>query len=265
MDIFQSVFLALIQGLTEFLPISSSAHLILPSRIFGWQDQGMAFDVAVHVGTLSAVVIYFRRDVGALIQGWWRSLRGQRTEQGRLAWLLILATIPAAVMGLVGKGIIEGSARSTLVISISTLLFGLLLWYADRKSALAREMKDIGVRDALKIGLAQAIALIPGTSRSGITMTMALLLGFDRRTAATFSFLLSIPIITLAGLYLGWQLMTTPADIDMGELLIGIVVSFVAAYACIHYFLKIIERMGMLPFVLYRLALGVLLLVFSLQ
>lgn len=265
MDFLQSAFLALIQGLTEFLPISSSAHLILPAKIFGWQDQGLAFDVAVHVGTLSAVVIYFRTDISAILLGWRLSLTGKKTEQGRLAWLLILATIPAALIGLLGKGLIESSARSTLVISITTIIFGLLLWYADRKSTLSKETKDISIKDALKIGLAQSVALIPGTSRSGITMTMALLLSFDRRTAATFSFLLSIPIITLAGLYLGWQLLMSPIQIEMGELLIGIMVSFVSAYLCIHYFLKVIERIGMLPFVAYRLALGTLLLIFSLQ
>lgn len=262
MDYFQSVFLALVQGLTEFLPISSSAHLILPAKIFGWDDQGLAFDVAVHVGTLAAVIIYFRKDVLSLLHGLILHGKGERTEDGRIALLLILATIPATLLGFLGKDIVAGAARSTLVIAVTTITFGLLLWYADRTSSLQRKFDSLNYKDAIKVGLAQAVALIPGTSRSGITMTMLLLLGFDRQTAAKFSFLLSIPIITLAGIYLSYQLIVSSIQIDIIELFIGILVSFVSAYLCIHYFLKVIEKIGMLPFVVYRLCLGVVLLLF---
>lgn len=264
MDYFKSVFLALVQGLTEFLPISSSAHLILPAKIFGWDDQGLAFDVAVHVGTLAAVIIYFRKDVISLIHGLTSHVRGHKTENGRIALLLILATIPATLLGFLGKNIVAGAARSTLVIAITTITFGLLLWYADRKSSQLRKLDSLNYKDALKVGLAQAVALIPGTSRSGITMTMLLMLGFDRQTSAKFSFLLSIPIITLAGTYLSYQLFVSSIQIDVIELLIGICVSFVSAYLCIHYFLKVIEKLGMLPFVVYRLCLGVVLILFFL-
>ncbi|WP_422526714.1 undecaprenyl-diphosphate phosphatase [Serratia fonticola] len=262
MDYFQSVFLALVQGVTEFLPISSSAHLILPAKLFGWDDQGLAFDVAVHVGTLAAVVIYYRTDIIALFYGLVSKARGNESEDGRIALLLILATIPATFFGFIGKDFVAGAARSTLVIAITTTTFGLLLWYADRKSSLLRKLDGLNFKDAVKVGLAQAVALIPGTSRSGITMTMLLLLGFDRQTSAKFSFLLSIPIITLAGLYLSYQLIVSSIQINFIELFIGICVSFVSAYLCIYFFLKVIQKVGMLPFVVYRLCLGLILLFF---
>lgn len=260
MDFIQTVVLALLQGLTEFLPISSSAHLILVPVITGWPDQGLAFDVAVHVGTLLAVVWYFRTEVVELFLGWLRSVTGKGLDpHGRLAWAVVLGTVPAGIAGLLFAGFIETTLRGALVIATSTILFGLLLWGADRMRG-GRDEHQIGWKDVLVIGVAQALALIPGTSRSGITMTAGLFMGLNRVAAARFSFLLSIPVILLAGAYQTWKLANAPAAADWQVLGLGTVLAFAAAYACIHLFLKWLPKIGMLPFVLYRLLLGVVLL-----
>lgn len=257
MNYFEAFILALIQGLTEFLPISSSAHLILPSAILGWEDQGLSFDVAVHVGTLAAVVIYFRKEVVSLLAAFIGSIfKGDRSKEAKLAWLIILATIPACVFGLLAKDLIEIYARSATVIATTTIIFGLLLWYVDKTAKQNLDEYQGTWKSALVIGIAQAIAMIPGTSRSGATITAALYLGFTREAAARFSFLMSIPIIVLAGSYLGLKLVTSGEPVHIGFLATGIVTSFFSAYLCIHLFLKAISRMGMMPFVIYRLVLG---------
>lgn len=256
------IILSIIQGITEFLPISSSAHLILPSAIFGWEDQGIAFDVAVHVGTLLAVMLYFRQDIANLTVGWVKSLGGQHSTDSKLAWWVILATIPAGLAGLLAADLIETFLRSPWVLAITTIVFGLLLWLADATAKQQVSMEQMSWRQALIIGLAQAVALIPGTSRSGITMTAAMLLGLDKVSAARFSFLLSIPIIGLSGGYQTTKLLSEPAQYDISGILLGVVLSFISALICIHFFLKIISRMGMLPFVVYRLLLGVGLILF---
>ncbi|EMN6210909.1 undecaprenyl-diphosphate phosphatase [Vibrio vulnificus] len=258
MSYFEAFVLALIQGLTEFLPISSSAHLILPSAILGWEDQGLAFDVAVHVGTLAAVVIYFRKEVITLFAALFASIfKGERSKEAKLAWMIVIATIPACIFGLVMKDVIEVYLRSAYVIATTTIIFGLLLWWVDKNASLLDDEYQAGWKKALFIGIAQALAMIPGTSRSGATITAALYLGFTREAAARFSFLMSIPIITLAGSYLGLKLVTSGGPVHVGFLLTGIVTSFISAYLCIHLFLKMISRMGMTPFVIYRLILGV--------
>ena len=257
--------LALIQGLTEFLPISSSAHLILPSAILGWQDQGLAFDVAVHVGTLLAVVLYFRKEVGSMAVAWFGTLKGERDNfDGKLAWWIIFATIPAGLFGLLGKDFIEEHLRSALVIAATTLLFGFLLGFADIKAKQNKSIENLGFKGAMLIGLAQAIALIPGTSRSGITMTIGLMLGLSRENAARFSFLLSIPAIAMAGSYLTLKLILEAGAVDWSARGLGSVLAFVSAYACIHYFLIMVNKIGMMPFVIYRLVLGAGLLWFVL-
>lgn len=260
MSTVEVIILAIIQGLTEFLPISSSAHLILPSAMFGWQDQGLVFDVAVHVGTLLAVMLYFRRDIGQLTVGWVQSLAGKHSTDSKLAWWVILATIPAGLFGLLAGDLIETFLRSPYVIAITTIVFGLALWLADATAKQMQSMEQLSWKQALLIGIAQAVALIPGTSRSGITMTAALMLGLDRVSAARFSFLLSIPIIILSGGYQGAKLIAEPTQYDVSAILLGTGLSFISAFICIHLFLKVIERMGMLPFVIYRLILGVVLL-----
>ncbi len=263
MDLLQTLLLALIQGITEFLPISSSAHLILPSQVLGWPDQGLAFDVAVHLGTLIAVVVYFRRDIAALLTAWFGQFSGRVSDHNtRLAWFIIAATVPAGLAGLLFKDLIEVYLRSSLVIALTTLVFGGLLWFADVKNQGAKTLAQFTLKAAIIIGCAQALALIPGTSRSGITITAALLLGFSREDSARFSFLLSIPIIVLSAGLMSLDLLEAPS-VDWQALGIGTLVSGLSAYACIYYFLAFINRLGMLPFVVYRLILGCILLFLS--
>jgi len=261
MTIFEIIILAIIQGLTEFLPISSSAHLILPAVVLGWNNQGLAFDVAVHVGSLLAVMIYFRKDIWRLAFAWFgQGFSKQQSTDSRLAWWVIIGTIPAGLFGFLMKDWIELYARSALVIAITTIVFGLLLWYADAKAKQTKTTDNLSLKDIIVIGLAQALAIIPGTSRSGITMTAGLMLGLNRESAARFSFLLSIPIILAAGLFSTLDLLEADILVDWYALLYGAAFSFVAAYLCIFLFLSWISRIGMLPFVIYRLILGVVLL-----
>lgn len=263
MSLFEIVILAIIQGITEFLPISSSAHLILPSELLGWVNQGLDFDVAVHLGSLFAVMIYFRQDIVRLLRAWFsQGFSAQQSSDSRLAWSVIIATIPAVIVGFLFKSDIEVYARSALVIACTTIMFGLLLWYADRSATLSRKLDKLKNHEALIIGLAQVLALIPGTSRSGITMTAGLMLGLDRQSTARFSFLLSIPVILGAALLSTLDLLSAQQAVDWGAILLGAALSFVSAYACIYLFLAWISRIGMLPFVIYRLALGIILLYF---
>lgn len=264
MDIVQAIILALIQGITEFLPISSSGHLILPAQVLGWPDQGLAFDVAVHVGTLAAVVIYFRSEIAEIVVGGVKTLGGDFSDpSGKLAWLIVLATVPAALAGLLFNDFIEAHLRSILVIAATTIIFGVMLGIADLRKGQQKTLFQIGMGAALFIGCAQAFALIPGTSRSGVTITAALLLGFGREASAKFSFLLSIPIILLSGGYKGLDLIGH-TDVDWQAIMVGVVVSAVSAYLCIHFFLSFINRLGMMPFVYYRLVLGLVLIGMSL-
>lgn len=261
MDFEHILGLGLLQGLTEFLPISSSAHLILLPLLLGWEDQGLAFDVAVHVGSLIAVTTYFRKDLSKLITGWLGSVFYQRqTEDSRLAWLVIVATIPVGLAGLLLDDLIELYLRSPLVIALATILFGLLLWRADATGVRSREQHQLTIKDAVIVGLYQVLALIPGTSRSGITMTGGLFLGLTREASARFSFLLSVPLIFLAGSFKTLQLVNTPVTVDWFSIIAGVVVSALSAFLCISVFLKMLEKVGMLPFVIYRLLLGALLL-----
>jgi undecaprenyl-diphosphatase len=262
MDWLQVWVLALVQGLTEFLPISSAAHLILVPVLTAWEDQGLAFDVAVHVGTLAAIVAYFRHEVATVTRAWFRQIGGQGvTPESMLAWAVILGTLPAALAGFAFAGVIEDSLRTPLVIAATTIGFALLLWLADWRGRGTRDEYSIGWRDILIVGGAQALALIPGTSRSGITMTAALLLGFSRQAAARYSFLLAIPIIAIAGGYETLKLVREPPpQLDWAQIFAAAAIAGIAAWLCVHWFLKLIERIGMLPFIVYRLALGALLL-----
>ena len=265
MEFLHILVLAILQGLTEFLPISSSAHLILPAKLLAWEDQGLAFDVAVHVGTLSAVLIYFRHDLISIINGWLRAWFGPATPESRMGWYLIVATIPVGVCGLLFNDLIEGELRSVTVIASTTILFALLLGAADkmavRRGNDALSMEQLSWRAIIIVGLAQVLALIPGTSRSGITMTAALMLGFSRQAAARFSFLLSIPVIVSSGGYKAIEL-SGVAQVPWDELLLGAGISGITAFLTIHFFLQFINRMGMMPFVWYRLILGAGLLMF---
>lgn len=253
------VVLALIQGLTEFLPISSSAHLILPSQLLNWPDQGLAFDVAVHVGTLIAILGYFWRDVFSISQSWLGSLITRQSNAGsRLGWWIILGTLPAVLAGLLFNHFIEDNLRSIEVIAYTTIGFGILLWVSDYFIVERKQLNDLTLKSVLFIGIAQAIALIPGTSRSGITMTAARFMGYTRDSAARFSFLLSIPIILAAGSLKSLELITTDElqSIDLNSTIFGVLLSAISAFICIHVFLRWLNQIGFLPFMIYRLLLG---------
>ena len=255
----QILVLAGIQGLTEFLPVSSSAHLILVPVLTGWPDQGLAFDVAVHVGSLAAVLVYFRTDFVSMLRA---GLRRPRDEPGpaRLGWLVVIATIPVGVAGLAVDAGVSEALRDPLVIAAATIGFGLLLLAAERAGAKNRGIESIGIRDAIVIGCAQAIALVPGTSRAGITMTAGLLVGLAPAASARFSFLLSAPVILMAGGYKTLQLAAGASIADWFALVMGALVAAVCTYACIHAFLRVVARIGFAPFVAYRLVLGAVLL-----
>lgn len=253
----QALWLALIQGITEFLPISSSAHLILPSQILGWPDQGLAFDVAVHLGTLTAVVTWYRRDLLQMTRGSVQALQTRViNDDARLAGLVVLATVPAVAAGFLLKDLIETQFRAASVIVATTLGFGVLLGLADWFGRRHRNLAGLGVWHALLVGLAQALALVPGTSRSGITMTAALMLGYRREAAARLSFLMSIPVILGAALLKLKDLVEQPGPVDWGILGLGFVVSALTAWLTILVFLRMLERVGMWPWVAYRLVLG---------
>jgi len=256
MDSLQAIFLGLLQGVTEFLPVSSSAHLALFPVLTGNGDQGLAFDVAVHVGTLVAVIGCFRREIVAMVAG----LRDPDDPEGRLFRQLIVASVPLGLCGLLFAGAIEEQLRSVTVIAVASIAFGLLLLFADRLGRRDRDERSLTLGQVLVIGAAQALALIPGTSRSGITMTAALAIGLDRRAAARFSFLLSIPAILMAGGYEALKLSHATVEPAWGALALATVTAAASAWLCIRAFLALVERLGMMPFVVYRVALGAWLL-----
>ena len=258
MDIFQAIALAVLQGLTEFLPISSSAHLILLPVIAGWEDQGLAFDVAVHVGTLTAVLVYYRKDLAIIISAWLGSLLGKGfNDDAKLAWYVGLGTIPVGLVGISLPDSIQEALRSPLVIAAATIVFALLLWWAEKRAKEQRE--TVTLLDAVMVGLFQAIALIPGTSRSGITITAGLLLGLKREYAAKFSFLLSIPVIALAGSLKALELYQSEMAVNWSFMFTGALISAIVAYLSIGWFLSLLNNIGMMPFVWYRLVLGIVL------
>ncbi len=263
MDIWHIITLAIVQGLTEFLPISSSAHLILLPQLTGWPDQGLAFDVAVHVGSLIAVLMYFRSDLKPLLASWFKSIKTrQLTPESRLVWGIGVGTIPVGLLGLAIVGAdLANYLRNPLIIATATIVFGGLLWIADVIGTRERDELSLTWQDILLIGLAQALALIPGTSRSGITITAALLVGLNRQAAARFSFLLAIPVIILAGTTETLTLMSIDSQVNWYALGLGVVFSAFSAYLCIWVFIALLDRIGMLPFVLYRIVLGIGLLI----
>ena len=253
----QIVVLAIVQGLTEFLPISSSGHLVLVPSAFGWTDQGLAFDVAVHFGSLGAVLLFFRRDVAGLVRGGFQVLGGTvSTIESRLALGIALGTIPAALAGLLLAGWIEEHLRSPAVIVFTLSGYAVLMIVADRFGKRSREISGVGIKDAMLIGCAQALALVPGTSRSGVTITAAMALGLERQDAARFSFLLAVPVILLATAYEFTGLLASDARVAWLELGVGALVSLVVAYLSIEFFMRFVTRIGLAPFAIYRLALA---------
>lgn len=257
----QIVVLAIVQGLTEFLPISSSGHLVLVPSLLDWGDQGLAFDVAVHFGSLIAVCWYFRRDVAGLIRGGISLLRLKNTTlESQLALVLAIGTVPAAIAGLTLAGWIEANLRDPAVIVFTLSGYGIIMVLADRFGRSDRDISGVKLSDAIWIGCAQALALIPGTSRSGVTISAARALGFERQNAARFSFLLSVPVILLASGYKGIEMLMGPAAVPWGELGIAIVISGIVAYVSIGFFMRVVSRIGLLPFAAYRLVLAAVIL-----
>jgi len=259
MTLIQIIVLSLIQGLTEFLPVSSSAHLILGSKVFDWPDQGLVFDVATHLGTLFAAVVYFRKEIWQMMTPWFSKGRGDEASR-KLGLTLVIASIPAIVAGGLLHGWVEAVLRDVRIIAYATIGFGLLLWWADARFTRSKDMGDMNLKAGVMIGLAQMLALVPGTSRSGITITMGRMLGFDANTAARFSFLLSIPIIAAAGGYGVLRMFLHDSPIDWMQFGLAVVLSAIAGWLCIAAFLALLQRVGLLPFVIYRLMLGVVLL-----
>lgn len=253
----QIIVLAIVQGLTEFLPISSSGHLVLAPTVFGWTDQGLVFDIAVHFGSLVAVCVYFRNDLAGLVRGGLQLLVGRNeTLQSRLALAIAIGTVPAAIAGLWFAGWIEENLRSPIVVVYTLAGYAILLAAADRFGRRTRTIASVGLRDAVVIGLAQALALVPGTSRSGVTITAAMTLGLQRQDAARFSFLLSVPVILLATVYKLASLLLQGADIEWATLSVAALISAIVAYLSIEFFMRFVNAIGLVPFALYRLILA---------
>lgn len=260
MPILHLAILALVQGITEFLPISSSGHLVLVPYVMQWQDQGLMMDIAVHVGTLGAVMVYAWREIGMMLTGLWKLLRGRIDQGTRLMLQVIVGSIPVVIAGFMIAKYAGGMLRSVEIIGWTTLGFGLLLGLADRVGMTVRRLEHMSYGSALAIGMAQVLALIPGTSRSGITMTMARFLGFERADAARFSLLLSIPAIAGAGTLTGIDLWQS-GDVSLTrDVLIAAGLSFASALVAITLMMTWLKHAGFMPFVVYRILLGALLL-----
>jgi undecaprenyl-diphosphatase len=250
--------LGVVQGITEFLPISSSGHLILVPVLLGWPDQGLAFDAAVHLGTGFALLCYFGPELARLVAG---VLSGVR-EDLRLAGAVVIGTVPAAAAGLLLERAIETHLRSALVVASATIGWGLVLWWADRQARHARvtELRDVGLGRAFGIGCAQALALVPGTSRSGITVSAALFARLDRPTAARFAFLLGLPLTMGVGLVNAIALARHGVGADTVPLAVGLVAAFLSGLAAVWFLIRYLQRRTLVVFVVYRLVLGVLIL-----
>ncbi|AZZ55210.1 undecaprenyl-diphosphate phosphatase [Rathayibacter iranicus] len=273
MGLIDALILGLVQGLTEFLPISSSAHLRIVSELLpglGGRDTGAAFTAITQLGTETAVIIYFWRDIVRIVSSWARSLVGRvpRSDpNARMGWLIILGSLPIIVLGLVFQDAIETTLRSLWVVATTLIVFGILLGVADAVGAKKRRLRDLGMRDGLIFGGAQALALIPGVSRSGGTITAGLFLGYERKAAARYSFLLAIPAVFGSGLYQLYKSISDPEilpnQVQVGglETLVATIVAFVVGFVVIAFFMSYISRRSFLPFVIYRIVLGVVLMV----
>ncbi len=264
MTLIQIIVLSLIQGLTEFLPVSSSAHLILGSRLFSWPDQGLVFDVATHLGTLLAVLFYFRKTITGMCMSWLApALNSEQHEHRAMGKYLVLASIPVIAVGAIAHGWVETYLRDVRIIAVTTIFFGALLWVADAFFGRDRDLHNLKLKPAMLIGLAQVLALIPGTSRSGITITMGRMLGFSADASARFSFLLAIPVIAAAGAYGLLRMLLDDTALDWFQFLMAVGFSAVAGWVCIAAFLALLKRFGLLPFVIYRLILGIALVQYA--
>jgi undecaprenyl-diphosphatase len=264
MNAFEAIVLGLVQGLTEFLPISSSGHLRIVPAFFGWDDPGAAFTAVIQLGTMAAVLLYFRSDLWRIALAWLRSLRDSEARgdlDARMGWYIILGTIPIAILGLAFKDPIETKFRNLELIGTTLIVFGLVMLAAEALSRRDRALREITRRDGLLIGLAQALALVPGVSRSGATISAGLLLNFDRAAAARYSFLLSVPAVVLSGLF---ELRHAgEGNLPIGDTVLATVIAFVSGYASIAFLLRYLARHTIAVFVAYRLVLGVMVLVLA--
>ena len=263
MSTFEAIILGIVQGLTEFLPISSSAHLRIVPALLGWDDPGAGFTAVIQLGTMAAVVIYFWKDLWRVAGAWLASLRdsSRRSDpDARMGWYLIVGTIPIGILGFLFKDQIETGARNLWLIASTLILLGLVLAYAEKVGQRKKDLSDLTTKDGVAVGLAQSLALIPGVSRSGSTISAGLFLGYDRESAARFSFLLSIPAVVASGLF---QLRDIGTGTSPGAVptVVATVVSFAVGYAAIAWFLKYLVSHSTMVFVAYRIGVGVLLIV----
>ncbi|MEV7086304.1 undecaprenyl-diphosphate phosphatase [Streptomyces sp. NPDC093085] len=274
MSWFESFILGLVQGLTEFLPISSSAHLRLTAVFAGWHDPGAAFTAITQIGTEAAVLIYFRKDIARILSAWFRSLfskEARSDHDAQMGWLVIVGSIPIGVLGVTLKDQISGPFRDLRLIAVTLIVMGIVLGVADRLAAREetasrhravkerKTLKELGVKDGLIFGLCQAMALVPGVSRSGATISGGLLMGYTREAAARYSFLLAIPAVLASGAY---ELKDVgEGHVSWGPTVLATVVAFVVGYAVIAWFMKFITTKSFMPFVIYRVALGIALFV----
>ena len=264
MDFFRAVVLGLIQGLTEFLPISSSAHLAIFPKFFGWDDPGAAFTAVIQIGTELAVVLYFWRDIVTIAAGWLRGLFSADAREAlewRMGWFVIIGSVPIVVLGVLFQDTIKHQFRHVVLIAIALIVFGLILGFAERWGLKNRPIEKLTMRDAVLFGLAQACALFPGVSRSGGTISMGLLLGYDRKAATRYAFLLAIPAVLGAGIYNLKDIPNQANAYGTGPTIVATVVSFVVGLAVIRWLLNYVSTKSYTPFVIYRIALGVLVLV----
>jgi undecaprenyl-diphosphatase len=259
MDIIQTIVLAIVQGITEFLPISSSAHLILISELLGWSDQGIAFDVALHLGTLLAVLYYFRSEISDMMRA--EHFSSVNSLVDSQFGIIALSTLPIVIVGGLFNDFISQNLRSSSVIASASIFFGIILYLADLKQQQREKVVKLSLRLGLIIGLFQILALIPGTSRSGITIAMGLFLGLSRVEASRFSFLLAIPVIMAASVFQLYELFTDNLiSINYVSFVFGMAISAVIAFLTIHWFLEFVRRIGMLPFAIYRVLLGLIII-----
>jgi undecaprenyl-diphosphatase len=262
---FEAVVLGVVQGLTEFLPISSSAHLRIVGEAFGWDDPGAAFTAITQIGTEIAVLLYFRRDIGRIVVAWLGSLAGRRKgdPDARMGWLIIIGSIPIVVLGLLFQDRIETTLRDLRIVAIALVAFSLILYWADRVGSKRRELGDLTVGHGIAFGFAQAAALVPGVSRSGGTITMGLFLGYSRAAAARYSFLLAIPAVLGSGVFQAYEALTggvAGETVAWGPTIVATVIAFAVGLTVIAWLLRYLDRGSFTPFVVYRVVLGLLVL-----
>ena len=262
---FEAVVLGIVQGLTEFLPISSSAHLRIVGELFGWEDPGAAFTAITQIGTEAAVLLYFRHDIARIVVAWLGSLAGKRQgdPDARMGWLIIVGSLPIVVLGLLFQDDIETTLRDLRIVATALILFSLILYWADRVGAKKRELADLTVPHGIGFGFAQAMALIPGVSRSGGTITAGLFLGYSRSAAARYSFLLAVPAVLGSGFFQAYEALTGDVagqGVSWGPTILATVIAFGVGLTVIAWLLRYLDRGSFTPFVVYRVVLGLLIL-----